>query len=287
MSSSPSSNVQQARQALGQRLRDIRVEAGLSARTLGRLMGRHPSKVSRIEHGVTPPSAADIRAWCGHCGATDQVDDMVASLRAVEGMYVELRRLTRTGMRHHQKSRVPLYERTRLFRIYEPGAIPGLFQTPNYARTLLGRIMAFNGIPDDREEAVAARMDRQRVVHSGEHRFAVILEEWALRCRIGSAEMMAGQLGHLINVASFPSVSLGIIPANIDRTMWSSPGFWIFDEDRVEIETPSAELTITQPREIAVYARTFAELSSMAVYGAAARSLITAAINDLGADEDG
>ena len=60
--------------------------------------------------------------------------------------------------------------------------------------------------------------------------------------------------------------------------MWASPGFWIFDDERVLVETPTAELTITQPREIAVYARTFAELAAMAVYGSAARSLITAAI---------
>jgi hypothetical protein len=250
-------------------------------------MGRHPSKVSRIEHGAATPSTADIRAWCDHCGATNQVDDLVASLRAVEGMYVEWRRLVRDGMRQHQTSYLPLYEQTRLFRIYEPGVIPGLFQTLAYARARMGRIITFSGIPNDLEQAVAARLNRQHVLHSGNHRFAVILEEWALRCRIGSVEMMAGQLGHLINVASFPSVSLGIIPANIDRTMWSSPGFWIFDDDRVEIETPSAELTITQPREIDVYTRTFTELASMAVYGAAARSLITAAINDLGADEDG
>ena len=47
------------------------------------------------------------------------------------------------------------------------------------------------------------------------------------------------------------------------------------------METPTAQLTITQPREIAVYARTFAELSSMAVVGAAARRIITDAITSL------
>ncbi|MCW2643295.1 MAG: putative transcriptional regulator [Dactylosporangium sp.] len=286
MTSSPLPTAQQARQALGRRLREIRVEARLSARDLGQLMGRHPSKISRIEHGTAAPSAADIRTWCGHCGANDQVDDLVASLRAVEGMYVEWQRQEHTGMRRVQEASVPLYEQTRLFRIYEPGLIPGLFQTPAYATALMGRIIAFCGIPDDLEQAVAARMDRQRVVHTGDHRFAVVLEEWALRARIGSAEMMAGQLGHLINAASLPSVSLGIIPMNVDRGMWASPGFWVFDEDRVLVETPSAELTITQPREIGVYVRTFTALASRAVYGATARSLITAAIDVLGADVD-
>jgi transcriptional regulator with XRE-family HTH domain len=279
--SSPISSVQQAREALGQRLREVRVEAGLTARELGRLMGCHPSKISRIEHGTVAPSAADIRAWCERCGAADQVDDLIASLHAVEGMYVEWRRLERTGMRRNQQSRVPLYERTRLFRIHEPGIVPGLFQTPAYATALMGRIIAFSGIPDDLEQAVAARMARQRVVRSGDHKFAVVLEEWALRARIGTAEMMAGQLGHLIDVASWPSVSLGVIPMGVERVMWSSPGFWIYDDERVVVETPTAELTITQPREIAVYARTFAELASMAVYGAAARSLVTQAINAL------
>lgn len=124
-------------------------------------------------------------------------------------------------------------------------------------------------------------MARQSVLHSGGHRFAVILEEWALRSRIGTTEMMAGQLGHLLDAATRPSMSLGVVPMNVERTMWSSPGFWLFDDERVVLETPTAELTITQPREIAVYARVFAELASMAVYGAEARCLITSAMRVL------
>jgi hypothetical protein len=76
-------------------------------------------------------------------------------------MYVEWRRQTRTGMRQSQEAAVPLYERTRHFRIYEPGVIPGLLQTPDYARALMGATIAFQQIPDDTEEAVAARIGRQ------------------------------------------------------------------------------------------------------------------------------
>ena len=76
-------------------------------------------------------------------------------------------------------------------------------------------------------------------------------------------------------------MALGIIPATSTRTMWSSPGFWIFDESRVLIETPDAELAITQPREIAIYLRTFTELAAMAVYGSHARKLIDQASVDL------
>src|SRR5258708_29578487 len=92
--------------------------------------------------------------------------------------------------------------------------------------------------------------------------------------------MRAGELAPLWQASTLPTVALGIIPVSVERTMWSSPGFWIFDESRVLIETPAAELAITQPRQIAIYLRTFAELAAMAVYGSQARELINRAITD-------
>jgi hypothetical protein len=62
-----------------------------------------------------------------------------------------------------------------------------------------------------------------------------------------------------------PNVSLGIVPAHIERTMWSSPGFWMFDDEEVVIETATAALTISQPREVEVYSRVFAALSGRAL----------------------
>lgn len=56
----------------------------------------------------------------------------------------------------------------------------------------------------------------------------------------------------------------------------------MYDESQVNVELVSAHLTVTQPREIEEYARAFTELAAIAVYGAAARSVITAAINALG-----
>ncbi|MDX6739614.1 helix-turn-helix transcriptional regulator [Actinocorallia sp. A-T 12471] len=282
----PSAGVERARRALGARLRELRTDAGLSGRDLGRLAGWHSSKISKIEYGRQVPSEADLRAWCLHCGVQDQAADLVESLRAIDEMYTEWRRVQRTGMRRHQQSAVPLYESTARFRIYEPSLIPGLFQTREYAHALMSAVIAFRGIPDDADEAVAARMDRQKVVRAGVHRFAVVLEEAALRTRIGGADVMAGQLGRLLTLASQPNVSLGIIPASVDRVIWPMSGFWVFDEGRVLVETPSAELAITQPREIGIYTKAFAELSASAVHGPQARSLITGALEALDALQD-
>ncbi len=277
-----SSSAWQARQTLGARLSELRQDAGLTGRALARLCGWHESKVSRVEHAKTTPSADDIRAWCQHCGAPDQVDDLVAFLRSVEGMFVEWRRMEQTGLRHAQESVLPLWERTRLFRAYSSWIIPGAVQTTGYTRAVLRAIAERRELPDDVEDAVAVRADRLRLLREGDHRFVVLIEESVLRNVIGGAEVMAAQLGHLITVASVPSVSLGIIPMGLDRdAVWPVEAFWIYDDKRVNVELVSGWLTITQPREIAMYARTFAGLAELAVHGAHARKLITAAIDAL------
>ena len=54
---------------MGARLREIRKNAGLTARALAAATGQHYTRVSKIEHGVQAPSDQDIRDWCRACGA--------------------------------------------------------------------------------------------------------------------------------------------------------------------------------------------------------------------------
>ena len=82
--------------------------------------------------------------------------------------------------------------------------------------------------------------------------------------------------------AALPSISLGIIQTGLDREAeWPVEDFWILDDTRVSVELVSGWLTITQAREIAMYTQVFARLADMAVAGAQARRLITAAIDAL------
>jgi hypothetical protein len=74
-----------------------------------------------------------------------------------------------------------------------------------------------------------------------------------------------------------------VIPLGAARdAQWPAEDFWLFDDAQVNVELISGWLTITQPREIAMYAKAFADLSDMAVRGPQARSLITQAIDTLG-----
>jgi transcriptional regulator with XRE-family HTH domain len=279
---SPSSSAQQARQALADRLRELRLDAGLTSRALADAAGWDRTKVSKIEHAARAPNTQDIRTWCRICGAEDQPADLIATLRAFEGAFIEWKRLQRSGLRHLQESRAALYERTRLFRIYEPGIVPGLLQIPDYVRAILTKIGSFRGTPTtDLDEAVDARIARQRVLTRGDHRFAFLVEESALWARLGGALVLADQLTHLLQVTRLPSASLGIIPADADRELWPVEGFWMFDQERVSVETVTGWLTVTQPAEIAQYSATFEEFAGLAVYGAAARELISSVRNAL------
>jgi transcriptional regulator with XRE-family HTH domain len=282
MSESPSAAVQAARRQLAVRLREIRKGAGLTATELARRLEWYPSKVSRIEHARTPPSVTDIRAWCGACDAMSESDDLVASAQSADSLYVEWRRVQRTGLRHLQEKRAELYERTSFFRVYCSNVIPGLFQTPAYATALLSSISKFHRTPNDVQEAVAARMARSRVLFTGGRRFAVLIEESVLRYRIGDPSTMAGQLGYLLTLMSAPSISLGIIPFTASRPLWPLETFNVFDDVRVHVELLSAAVKVTAPSEVEQYIRAYRDLGTQAVFGSAARELITQAINALG-----
>ncbi|MEV6773357.1 helix-turn-helix transcriptional regulator [Nocardia sp. NPDC051030] len=284
MTTSPSSSAQEARRALGARLRDVRKDAGLSARQLAAVTGQHFTRVSKIENGIQSPTDQDIRDWCHACAAEDQIADLTAALRVVDSAYLEFRRESRAGLKRvlgaHTQQR---YQQTKVFRIYEHNVIPGLFQTAEYSGAMLSFWIRFLGAPNDIGDAVAIRMERQRILHRGGKRFVVVLEEQALRTWFGDATVQVGQLGRLLELMSAPNISIGIIPLMIKRAAVASAGFWIFDDDLVALETPTASIQVTQPAECEMYARMFEVLKQSAVYGRDARALVLKVLAELDA----
>ncbi|MEV5276614.1 helix-turn-helix transcriptional regulator [Streptomyces sp. NPDC051994] len=282
MPRSTSSSVQQARQVLADRLRELVKDSGLEGKDVAARCGWAPSKVSRISTGRQKPSEDDIRAWCQACGAEGQAADLVASLRAVEGMWLTWHRMERAGLRRSQEERLPLYQRTRRFRSYSSWALPGLLQTYQYTEDVLRTIQQQRVAVDDVADAVAARMERQRVVREGQRLFAFLIEEPALRNTLSTGEAQNEQLAHLLSVSRLPNVSLGVVPVAPERRQLPVENFWIYDNAQVNVELVSGYLTLTQPSEIKAYEDTFTVLTEMAVYGAKARALINRARDSLG-----
>ncbi len=267
----------QARQALGARLREIRKDAGLTGRALAALAGWQLPKVSKIEHARQNPSEKDIQVWCRACGADDQISDLIATARSIEAMWLEWRRNLYGGTRVRQTRSLALYQDTTVFRVYQPSFIWGTLQTPEYAEALLRQVVNFYEIPDDVDRGVAARMERQQFLYRGKRRFHVLLGEQALHATIGDLSTLRGQLDRLLVAMSLPRLRLGVIPIDASYRVWPANGFVIFDDRMVMIETYSAELTVTQPREISLYSKAFDLLHTAAVYGPQAREIITRA----------
>lgn len=278
---SPSSSVQAAREHLAERLREIRLDAGITKREVAARCGWSEAKSGRIENARTAPSDEDVRQWCQACGADAQAPSLIAANRAADSLYVQWRRLQRTGLKHLQNANLPLFERTRRFKVYCSNVVPGFLQTPGYATALLRSIASFRGLPDDVADAVAARMDRSRIIHEGDHRFAIVIEEAVLGYRLGDFSVMASQFGALLSAMDLPAVSLGIIPAAAQRSMWAVESFTVFDDQRVDHEPLSASVKITAPDEVGVYLKAFGEFAAHAVYGAEARALVAKAIGEL------
>lgn len=270
-------DVRQARRDLGARLRDLRSAAHLRGYQLAEQAGWSPSKVSRIENGAHSLTEADLQEWCRITGADLAYPDLRATLRNVNAAWMEWRRIVGTGHARHQGEIGNLESRTSLIRSYDPQVLHGLLQTPSYARAILTAATSFLHISQDIDTAVTARIRRQAVLRQGRHRFFFLVGEPALSTTAGNDDVMREQLSHLLEVMTLPSVVVAVVPLAAEF-FYRTTEFAIYDQATVLIETVTAESTITQPREIELYERTFTQLAGQAAGGEAARALIRRAL---------
>lgn len=282
-------NVHEARNALGKRLRELRQQANLSGRQLAESLSWPPSKVSKLENGRQTPTDEDIRGWTRATNSEGETEALISSLHTLEIQHAEWQRQLKAGLRPHQNEIAELDAKTRLFRAFESTVIPGLLQTAEYARARFAQGITMFKVRNDINEAVQARVRRQEILYRPDKRFHFILTEAALRLRLCSPEVMLGQLDRLVSLSALPTVKLGIIGFETQYVVAPWHGFWLLDNDRVMVETFSAELNLAQPQEIELYGSIFDSLAAVASYGRPARAIITRVIDDLApeAPEDG
>lgn len=274
-------NVLQARQALGLRLRELRKLAGLTGKQLAESLAWPHSKISKLENGRQSPADDDIIAWVGATGAESEAEALLASLHTLELQHAEWSRLLRGGMRSHQQAVATREERTKLFRVFEPSVIPGMLQVPDYARACLSQGGTVLAARSDVDDAVRVRMKRQELLYQPDKRFHFVLTEAALRYRHCAADVMLAQLDRLVSLSALRNVRVGVLGFEARYAIGPWHGFWLLDSDLVTIETYSAELNLAQPQEIELYAKVFDQLAAIASYGSEARAIIVRVIDDI------
>jgi transcriptional regulator with XRE-family HTH domain len=281
-------NIQQAREALGAHLRQLRRDVNLSGREFAARLSWPASKVSKLELGQQTPTTADLAAWVAAAGRPEAAAALADELAALESFYTEYRRRLRSGMRFRQQEALETEDKARKFRVFNTHYVPGLFQTAEYARHMLAKGARHHGAPDDVDEAVAVRMQRQDVLYRPGKQFHFVIAESVIRSQAAApAAVMAAQLDRLVSATALgPNIKFGVIPFERQWPVFLDHGFWLIDDDFIIVETLAAELRLTRPEEVQIYARVFEQLAKIAAYGADARAVIMRSLLALTSDSD-
>lgn len=195
-----------AARRLGKKLREARLAAGYrSQQAFGEVMNLHRTTVTKIENGDRSVTDKVLRKWCEACGVDFELYEASAKLAWVAGAapvpewfedFLKAQLLSHT------------------IRTWHLGIVPGLLQTPDYARVLYEA----TGTPDELiEERVAARLDLQAKTIDRAPVPATVLavmDEAVLRRQVGPPETMRAQLLRLAELGQRKNVGIQVIPAS-------------------------------------------------------------------------
>jgi transcriptional regulator with XRE-family HTH domain len=264
---------------LGSELRQLRRLAGLSGEQMARQVGVSQRTVSRFENGQALPSIPQVTAWARVAKAgAERRELLVALAEAAVNEVAVFRDGMAGGLAGVQVSFRELEASAGAVRNFQPGLVPGLLQTAEYARRVL-EIGDVRGTGDAQAAAVV-RLQRQQALHQPGRVFEFVITEAALRWRPGPAEIMSAQLLHIAALAGLESVRIGVIPADTEMHAIVRCGFILYDDrddDQapvVSIETPHAALYVSEPADVDIYRGELARFRQSAVFGAAAAAII-------------
>jgi transcriptional regulator with XRE-family HTH domain len=224
----------------------LRKAAGLSGDQLATQLGWTRTKVPKIENGSQMPSKDDIGKWVRACGQPDKVaDELSAMLAEGHTTHRQWKQETQRGHAAIQVDWEDMEREARVFRDVQLLVLPGLLQTPEYARyRKLDAVANYGFSRDGVDAAVAARMRRQEILYQPGRVFEFVTTEAALRIGAAPAPVMIGQLDRLNVLSELPNIRLGLIPLGVTLPLLPQNGFTILD-DRVLVETHTGEATIT------------------------------------------
>ncbi|MCX5172849.1 helix-turn-helix domain-containing protein [Streptomyces antibioticus] len=208
---------------VGVQLAGMREDAGLAQEHAARMLGFSPAKLSRIEAGKgrRPPTEADVRALLTLYEADSHEASVLLRLLRQAGEPGWWQRYDKRLMPEWFDRLVGLQEAATAIRTFEMQYVPGLLQTPAYARAVVER-----GLPSapgrEVERRVELRTRRTELLHRPDApQVWAILDESVLLRVLGSRDVMREQLGRLIELARLPHVTVQIVP--LDVTHASAP----------------------------------------------------------------
>lgn len=260
----PPSDPTVSRIVLGTRLRKLRQEAGINRGEAGYVIRASEAKMSRLEAGRGRVRIRDV-------------DDLFTLYRVTDSERRELLALAETANSplwwEPHRDLVPTWftgylalERSATaIRTYQVQFVPGLLQTADYAAAV-ARIAHTD--PEAIKRRVALRINRQQMIQRHDQpRLRVVIDEAALRRRIGGPSVMQAQLRHLIDIAERPNLTLQVLPLRSCGQAASGAFTLLHFEhpelpDLVYLEQLTSSLYLHRAQDVDYYARVFDRLAT-------------------------
>ncbi|MER5418512.1 helix-turn-helix domain-containing protein [Streptosporangium roseum] len=197
---------------LGAQLRRLRAARGISREDAGYAIRASHAKISRLELGRVGFKERDVADLLTLYGVTDPGDR--APLLSLAGQ------ANTPGWWHKYGDLLPnwfqvyvgLEEAASIVRTYEVQFVPGLLQSPQYARAVIMLVHSAASV-EEVDRRVALRMTRQeRLTRPDAPTLWAVMDEAVLRRPIGGPQVLRAQVDHLLKVTELPTVRLQIMP---------------------------------------------------------------------------
>ena len=274
------------RRRLALELRRLREAARLTCEEVAEHLECSASKISRVETGRVSVSPRDVRDMLELYGVpADQRESLVQLARdsRQKGWW----HAYSDTMQPQMATYIGLESAASEIRIYEVSLIPGLLQTEDYARAVI-RAGMVNSPAEDIERRVSLLMARQpAVVRDDPPKVWAVLDEAALRRRVGGSGLMRLQLEHLLAQAALPNVAVQVIPfaGGAHPAMGRPFIILVFpervDTDVVYLEDLTSALYVEDVDEVDRYNMFFNHLRATALSFDASAALITSVLKDM------
>lgn len=255
--------------ALGELLRRLRKDAGLTGKDLAVRAGVAQPTISRIETGRLLPVPETVDRLVEALGLDEagrgELDALLVRLRD------EVSRL-KGGLAGREAANVARLRSARRVVVFSSAMVPALLQTAEYARLALaiGREVD----EEDAAKAAAVRVEGQAVLFESGREFSFVLTEGAVRTWPGSPALMLAQLDRLLQVATLPGVTVGVVPWSVQVPAFPLHGFTVYDGAVSVVESLTGDLTLTEPGELSAHREIFEVFAAVAVYGEELRDLL-------------
>ncbi|GAA4240779.1 helix-turn-helix transcriptional regulator [Actinomadura meridiana] len=235
-------------QWLGQQLRELRDSKGILLKEAAEYLQRDTATLSRYETGFYPIRRPDLFALLDLYGISD------ASLR--DKLLNLSKDVWQKGwwdgyaddVAGHLIDYIWLESRATHIRSYAAMVVPGLLQTPDYAREVI-RINEPGATSDQIDRWLELRLTRQQILAGDTPtRLSAVLDEAVLHRQIGDPRIMETQLRHLADRSTAASVDVRILPFRAGTPASTNGNFSIF-----ELPDPFPEVAYTETLAGALY----------------------------------